>query len=140
MLVACLYQHIFPAGATVSPARPLARPPARLPARSPARQPVHPVPPLARPSVHPLARTPSRQPTDKRRILSALMARSQKAFQTIHVIQAMWYPSPSPRPPAHDRQADPNHQPSHKIANLQAVWPTNNSLLCGRVVFSLARI
>ena len=82
----------------------LARSPAPPPARvirpsthSPIHSPIHPVHPLARPFVQPLARSPARQPahpTDRCIILSALMARSQKAFHTIRLTQAMWYPSP----------------------------------------------
>ena len=54
--------------------------------------------PLVRQSAHPSsspARANSHQ-TDRCRILSVLMARSQKAFHTIHLTQAMWYPLPHP--------------------------------------------
>ena len=60
------------------------RPPVSC-ARLPTRPPIRPSTQSTRSFNH---------PTDRCRILSALMARSQKAFHTIHLTQAMWYPLP----------------------------------------------
>ena len=59
---------------SVRDARPPVRPSTRSPGRPPAR------------TIHPLARSLT-HPTDRRRNLSALIARSQKHYKTIH----MWY-------------------------------------------------
>ena len=110
-------------------ARSFARPLARLIhpfTHSSAHPPIHPLHPLTQPA----------HPIDRCRILSVIMARSQKSIphnslNPGHVVSSL------PRKTACSGTAgrSPSLQPSHKIVNLQADWPRNNSILCGRIVF-----
>ena len=115
--------------------------------------------PLARPLDHPPIR-PSTQSTlspDQPSTLSPARRHanpppnhqiSLKAFHTIHLTQAMWYPFPAHRTGRllrNGRPTSPSNPrlltniyplPRHRrgilssVANLQAVWPTNYSVLC----------